>query len=283
MPIAPEQGVASPIRQRTIAAGGGWRVSEFICDAGPGDRPFEERHDGFSIAATLAGSFTYRGEAGEATLFPGALLLGNDGRCFACGHAHSRGDRCVSINLASELFGEIAASAGGSSRFRFPTEAAPPHRALTPLIASLESLAGAGASAPVEERVLAAATEVVAIVSGAPPTPPRASPRQLARVAEAVRAIEAQADEETDLDRLARIARLSKFHFLRVFRHAVGATPHQYLTSLRLRRAAARLRETQDSVTAIAFDSGFADLSTFNARFRAAFGQTPSQYRRGAA
>ena len=88
-------------------------------------------------------------------------------------------------------------------------------------------------------------------------------------------------DEGLDLAALARIARLSKFHFLRVFRRAVGATPHQYLTAIRLRRAAARLRETSESVTAIAYDCGFGDLSTFNARFRAAFGQTPSAHRRG--
>jgi len=283
MPIEADPGVVSPIRQRTLAAGGGWNVSEFVCDAGPGDRPFEERHDGFPVAATLAGSFSYRGEAGEATQFPGALLLGNHGRCFACGHAHSRGDRCVSINLGPELFGEVAASAAGSGGFRFPTGAAPPHRALTPLVASLEYLARQHAPLPVEERVLATATRIVAIVSGAPPAPTRASPRELARVAETVRAIEARAEEEIDLGGLARIARLSKFHFLGVFRRAVGVTPHQYLISIRLRRAAARLRDTQDSVTAIAFDSGFADLSTFNTGFRVAFGKTPSQYRRGGA
>ena len=99
------------LRKRTIAAGDGWSVGEFVCDAGPGDRPFEERHQGFTIAATLAGSFTYRGESGEATLFPGALLLGNSGKRYACGHAHSRGDRCVSLNLSPEAFAEIAASA----------------------------------------------------------------------------------------------------------------------------------------------------------------------------
>ena len=112
--------------------------------------------------------------------------------------------------------------------------------------------------------------------------PPRASARELERIAEAARAIKSSSDDETlDLAALARVARLSKFHFLRVFRRAVGATPHQYLTAVRLRRAAARLSGTTGSVTAIAFDSGFSpDLSTFNARFRAVFGRTPSDYRR---
>ncbi len=282
MPMLADERAIPAMRKRTIAAGDGWSVGEFVCDAGPGGRPFEERHESFAIAATLAGSFTYRGETGEASLFPGALLLGNAGRRYACGHTHSRGDRCVSLNLAPQAFAEIAASAAGSSRYRFAADAAPPHSALTPLVAGLEGLAAERSPLRIEERALETATRIVAIVAGRALAPPRASARELDRVAEAARAIESWSDDETlDLAALARVARLSKFHFLRVFRRAVGATPHQYLTAIRLRRAAARLSGTPDSVTMIAFDSGFSDLSTFNARFRAAFGKTPSEFRRG--
>jgi AraC family transcriptional regulator len=281
MPILADDSATAAMRKRTIAAGDGWSVGEFVCASGPGDRPFEERHESFAIAATLAGSFTYRGERGEAALFPGALLLGNAGQCYACGHAHSRGDRCVSLNFAPEAFAEIAASAAGSSRYRFAADAAPPHRALTPLVAGLESLARERAPLRIEERALETAARIVAIVAGRALAPPRASARELKRIAEAARAIESWSDDETlDLAALARVARLSKYHFLRVFRRAVGATPHQYLIATRLRRAAARLSGTSESVTSIAFDCGFGDLSTFNARFRAAFGRTPSDYRR---
>lgn len=276
-----DDGVIPAMRKRTIAAGDGWSVGEFVCLAGPGDPPFEERHESFAIAATLAGSFTYRGETGEAALFPGALLLGNAGCCYACGHSHSRGDRCVSLNLAPEAFAEVAASAAGSSRYRFAADAAPPNAALMPLVAGLEGLARERSPLRIEERALETAARIVAIVAGRALAAPRASARELERIAEAARAIELSSDDETlDLAALARVARLSKFHFLRVFRRAVGATPHQYLTAVRLRRAAARLSGTPDSVTAIAFDSGFSDLSTFNARFRAVFGRTPSDYRR---
>ncbi len=268
------------IRKRAIAVGEGWSISEFVCDAGPGDRLFEERHGGFSIAAVLAGSFTYRGERGEAALFPGALLLGNHGRCFSCGHAHSRGDRCVAFSLAPETFAEIAASAAGTSRYAFAADAAPAGHALTPLIAGLERLAREESEPRREERALALAERLVAQLSGDSPAPARASTGELKRVAETVRMIETRADEALDLAALAATAGLSKYHFLRVFRRAVGMTPHQYLTATRLRRAAARLSDTSENVTTIAFDSGFGDLSTFNARFRAAFGVTPSGYRR---
>ena len=67
--------------------------------------------------------------------------------------------------------------------------------------------------------------------------------------------------------------------FLRVFRRLVGMTPYQYELRARMGRAARRLATSKDPVLAVALDSGFGDLSTFNARFRATFGMTPSMYR----
>jgi AraC family transcriptional regulator len=61
-------------------------------------------------------------------------------------------------------------------------------------------------------------------------------------------------------------------------------TPHQFVLRTRLHRAAVRLRRTDEPVSAIAFDAGFSDLSTFNRRFRRVMRLSPSAYRaRGAA
>ena len=76
------------------------------------------------------------------------------------------------------------------------------------------------------------------------------------------------------------IAATSKFHFLRIFRRAVGLTPYQFLLGTRLRQAALRLLATPDAVSAIAYESGFGDLSTFNAAFRDRFGDSPLAFRR---
>ena len=70
---------------RTLAAGPGWYVRDMICTAGPQDRPFEEQHRTFSIAAVASGTFHYRTSRGSALLAPGAILLGNHGDCFECG------------------------------------------------------------------------------------------------------------------------------------------------------------------------------------------------------
>ena len=68
---------------------------------------------------------------------------------------------------------------------------------------------------------------------------------------------------------------MSPYHFLRTFRRVVGMTPHQFILRTRLDDAAVQLRRSSRPVLDIALDAGFADLSTFNRRFRAIMGVTP--------
>jgi AraC-like DNA-binding protein len=72
---------------------------------------------------------------------------------------------------------------------------------------------------------------------------------------------------------------MSPHHFLRVFAQVAGMTPHQFVLRTRLHRAAVRLRRSDEAVSAIAFDAGFNDLSTFNRRFRRLMGASPGAFR----
>ncbi len=109
----------------------------------------------------------------------------------------------------------------------------------------------------------------------------RAAPsrRDARRVSDALRRIEAAAQEPLALADLARETATSPYHFLRTFRQVVGMTPHQFVLHTRLTRAAVRLRTTGDPISSIAFDTGFGDLSTFNRRFRRLMGCSPGAYR----
>ncbi len=81
---------------------------------------------------------------------------------------------------------------------------------------------------------------------------------------EAIRLVESDAARPLELKEMAAVAGMSKYHFLRVFRRLTGMTPHQYLISARLRRAALALASSRRPVIAVALDAGFGDLSTFN-------------------
>jgi AraC-like DNA-binding protein len=73
--------------------------------------------------------------------------------------------------------------------------------------------------------------------------------------------IDARYRERLDVPTLARAARLSPAHFSREFRKTFGETPHQYLLTRRLERAAALLRNTDRSISDICFDVGLRDGS----------------------
>ncbi len=265
---------------RRIAAGAGWSFHDFVCRSGPGDRPFEERHGAVSLSAVVAGSFTYRADTGRALLHPGALLLGNHGACFECGHDHGVGDRCLSVQFSPAYFGEVAATAAGSSRYRFADAMLPSRRSFLPQGVLVEALGRAPDPLGLEERLVGFVAAALRALSGVAPGPQRVSAMDARRVGRALRHIEAHSTEAIDLDRLAAVAATSKYHFLRIFRRAVGLTPHQFLLGTRMRRAALRLLSGREPVSAIAYGEGFGDLSTFNAAFRDRFGVAPLAFRR---
>jgi AraC family transcriptional regulator len=275
---APMPPVDQPVK-RTLAAGDGWSVHEVICRAAPSDRPFEERHEGFSVSAVMEGSFTYRSDVGHELLYPGALLLGNNGSCFECGHAHGIGDRCISLNVHEEQFSEIAAAATSTSRFRFSAPSLSPSPKALPVVAQMEALSCAPSSLRSDELALRITERVISAITGDRKPPAAPTGRETRRVVEAIRLVESDAARRLELKEMAAAAGMSKYHFLRVFRRLTGMTPHRYLISARLRRAALALASSHRPVIAVALDAGFGDLSTFNKTFRAVFGLTPTQYR----
>ena len=78
---------------------------------------------------------------------------------------------------------------------------------------------------------------------------------------------------------MAGAAALSKAHFSREFRRAFGESPHHYLLTRRLERAAALLRMTDWTVAEICFSIGLRSVGSFTTSFRRAFGETPTGYR----
>jgi AraC-like DNA-binding protein len=78
---------------------------------------------------------------------------------------------------------------------------------------------------------------------------------------------------------LARAAGLSRAHFSREFRRAYGESPHAYLLTRRLERAAALLRATDRSVADICFSVGLQSVGSFTTSFTHTYGLSPTAYR----
>jgi len=86
--------------------------------------------------------------------------------------------------------------------------------------------------------------------------------------------------DDFDLQQLATLAGLSKFHFHRLFKRAVGDAPSRYHMNLRMHEAKRLLRETRQSVVAVGLDVGYTNPSHFAQIFRRETGLSPSDYRR---
>lgn len=100
------------------------------------------------------------------------------------------------------------------------------------------------------------------------------------RVNRATRFVREHLDEQLTLERVARAACFSPWHFHRVFRACVGETLADHIRRVRLRRAAARLVDTGDSITRIAIESGFETHAAFSRAFRGMAGCSPTEWRR---
>lgn len=103
-------------------------------------------------------------------------------------------------------------------------------------------------------------------------------------VERAVEQVVESLDQALDLERLAKHAALSPFHFHRIFRGMLGETPLELHRRLRMERAASRLLEPQTSVTTLAFEAGYETHEAFTRAFRSFYGCSPSEFRqRGSA
>ena len=90
---------------------------------------------------------------------------------------------------------------------------------------------------------------------------------------------DARYSEHVAVADMARAAGLSKAHFSREFRRTFGESPHHYLLTRRLERAASLLRMTDWTVGEICVSVGLSSFGSFTTSFKRAFGETPTEYR----
>ncbi len=101
----------------------------------------------------------------------------------------------------------------------------------------------------------------------------------LESINKAISFIESNSTTDIQLKDIAIQANLSQYHFHRVFKSLTGDTTKDFLTRLRLEKAALKLKHSQNDIGQIAFDCGYQNHETFTRAFKDYFGLTPLEYR----
>ena len=268
-----------------ISESRGLAIYDYRCQIGVGAKPFVERHGRSSISFVRKGSFGYRTRGQQYELVAGSVLVGRAGDDYVCSHDHVCGDECLSLQLAPELVATI-----GDDDAIWSVGALPPVPELMVLAELADAAAARRSEIAPDEAGLLMAARFVAVAGDASASKSVMSDRKPAitpardrrRAVEAALWLDQHAHQPVDLETVSRQAGLSPFHFLRLFARVLGVTPHQYLVRCRLRHAARLLADPARSVTEVAFDVGFADLSNFVRTFRRAAGVSPRAFRKAA-
>jgi AraC-like DNA-binding protein len=249
-------------------------VSDFRCTAVPGDKPFVEQYACHSVSYVRKGSFGCRTRGRSFDLVAGSILVGHPGDEYLCTHDHVCGDECLSFFLTPELVEAI-----GDRTEVWRVGAAPPLPELMVLGELAQAAADGRSDIGLDEVGQLFASRFVEVVSGRPREPAVTKARDRRRAVETALWIDAHSRRQLDLEAAAAQAGISPFHFLRLFASVLGVTPHQYLVRSRLRHAARLLADDGRSITDVAYDVGFGDLSNFVRTFHRAAGVSPRKFR----
>jgi len=251
------------------AAADGYRVSELACaPRAPSDGLYAE----VGLALVLDGAFEYRGRHGSALALPGAIIFANRDEYFSCAQSDAPSNRRLALFFGDDMIAGIA-DACGLEAPSFSRATLPPSREAAALAALLHRAARGG-----DDDAMAVAT--AAFEAAAPTRPYASAPADKRRVLDAVRFVQTNFAGNCALATLAGVAGISQFHFARLFKLVTGQSPAQFVLYTRLAAAARRLLESTTPVAQIAFETGFNDLSHFNASFKSAFAVTPTTWRR---
>jgi AraC-like DNA-binding protein len=231
-------------------------------------------HDAVEISLVEAGTVKYE-IAGTETIVP-------EGHVFVVprGVEHATSFltpvRALALWLGADFVAEIADAMGPDVTRRAVATGIAPARAkrVRTLLGLVVDEVNGGAAGHTRAAEALAESIVIEVL--------RHSPRGDARdprVAQAIAQMNEAYAEPLGIDDLAKTARMSRFHFSRLFRDETGQAPYQYLLRVRVAKAAELLRGGHHSVTEAALACGFTDLSRFASTFKKHTGKSPSTIR----
>lgn len=244
------------------------------------------------VALPLAGVFEkHDGPRQSALATPTHALLIQAGKPYRLSFPGCIGDRCLALRFSSASLARVMPEAMAGDAFdasAFAKQALLPAAVLLARSQLVRGFARRQVDALEAEELgigllvsslRAARIQRFARRNGA--TASGGSGRRLRQIERVREAVWTQPERRWALGDLADLASISPCHLAHVFRTEVGMPVYQYVLRARLARALDAVLDSDTDLTTIALDSGFASHSHFTARFRACFGHTPLELRRG--
>jgi AraC-like DNA-binding protein len=244
---------------RTLLATDDVTVGEFVCPPADGRWACEnDIGDGFHVVFPWTPVHIARQAMPELIATPNHAVLYPPRLRFHRRHLTSEGDHCLFVVLGPGMCERLDLRPGPAG-----------DPALPPTVWLAQRLLAAYLCRPAYDQAVAGRLARELVTAALRPSPPGASGAGGSAV---------EHTKELPLERIAREAHYSRFHLLRAFHARTGYTLHQYHLHLRLRNSLGPLLAGVP-VAEIALELGFQGHSHFTARFRRAFGETPSGVR----
>jgi AraC family transcriptional regulator len=261
--------------ETSVLKDGPLTIVDYRCRRGAHERPYAEEHVCASVSYVRAGTFGYRSRGRSHELVAGSVLVGCAGDEFTCTHDHrAGGDECLSFQLTPELADEL-----GARPASWRVGVLPPLPELMVWGELAQACADGASDVGLDEAGLGFIDRFFRLCTSAHPGALDERPLLRRRVIESALWIDENAALDVSLASAARQAGMSQYHYLRLFARVLGVTPHQYLVRCRLRHAARLLGAGAPSVTGVALEVGFGDVSNFMRTFRRAAHTTPRRFR----
>jgi AraC family transcriptional regulator len=277
-------------RVRTVFDGGLFRIVDWRC-TGHGPEPFgaEEWNDSHEVVVVRRGVFVRRVAGREVFVDPGTVAFTHAHESYRVRHPLPDGDACSAFRLSPVAAAELAGTdpdRSGRDQIRFPVPAAP----LQGRAFLLHRLAFRSATTPgvtalqVEERAVAFLQAAMSAANQrARQSPRRRAARGASRQAEYVarvrEVVARRYRERLTLGAIAGEVGCSPFHLHRLVRAEAGVPIHRLVLRLRLRDALERLLETAESISAVAYATGFTSHAHLTDAFRREYGSPPTVVR----
>lgn len=247
------------------------------------------QHTELELGWILNGSGRYILEAVEYHAQPGDLFLvrGNEQHCVPTIFSPTLDS--FNIHLSASYLWNVCADYADPARLRrlIGSDESAPHlfRSDAAMNALLARLLDAFRSDAPDARfaVRRIMAELIAELCGRLTPSDAVSPDAVAHLSDVQRAvtfIDAHLTEPITLERIANEARMSRSHFSAAFKAVTGIAPYEYVLIRRVERAVQLLRETDQTVLAVAAECGFRSLASFNKLFKKITGVVPSAVRK---